>query len=686
MSLVRIRGALCLIAAAAVITACGSSGTEPGGTSSGNAAAIAKVSGEGQTGLIGTQLSTPLTVKVTTSAGAAVKGALVNFAVASGAASVTPTSATTDSSGVAKTSVKLGTTAGAVQITASVAGTSLSTTFSVTAGSGTITTACTGTTPQAPTLGSVNAGMPGTGVCLSGGTAGADYALIAFNANPDSNFVSTSFTVQSSGATALSTPDVATFNVAQKAPLMSPLRAGTPNDVRSAFDRRLRETALRELTPKIGAARSAYRHNASFSTIPQTLTIGQTITLNANGQQACSNAINVRARVAAISNTAIIVADSTNPAGGFTDDEYASFATTFDTLVNPLDVQNFGSPSDMDKNGKIVILFTKEVNKLTPRGSSGFIGGFFFERDLFPKVSTADLDGCGSSNEGEMFYLLVPDSGAVYSDRRTKSDVLSNTIGTLAHEYQHLINAGRRLYINTDATAFETVWLNEGLSHIAEELLYLHVAGLAPRQNIGISQITANGQTSIDNFNNYQSDNIGRYELFLEKTSKTNVYGANDSLETRGATWNLLRYLADHRGTNDGDVWKLLVDSKYTDHKNLETVFGGDYMTQIRNWAVSVFTDDLPSVSDARFQEPTWNMRNIFPQLCANSSCSTRLGKLPLQITPLGDGSPANVSLFAGGAVYLRFTVPAGGQASIDWSAGGLPVSSFVNFTLVRTR
>jgi hypothetical protein len=40
----------------------------------------------------------------------------------------------------------------------------------------------------------------------------------------------------------------------------------------------------------------------------------------------------------------------------------------------------------------------------------------------------------------------------------------------------------------------------------------------------------------------------------------------------------------------------------------------------------------------------------------------------------------------AGGVAYLRFTVPAGGQASIDWTSSGLPVSPFFQFTVVRTR
>ena len=68
-----------------------------------------------------------------------------------------------------------------------------------------------------------------------------------------------------------------------------------------------------------------------------------------------------------------------------------------------------------------MIFFTKEVNKLTPRGSNGVIGGFFFERDLFPTPTRRSVQGrAPTSNVGEMFYVLVPDPNAVFSDKRTK--------------------------------------------------------------------------------------------------------------------------------------------------------------------------------------------------------------------------------------------------------------------------
>jgi hypothetical protein len=679
----RVRGVIPFVAVVAALfaAACGSSGSEPGGGSNNGPAALSVVSGNGQTGLVGSTLSSPLVVLVSNTSGTPLSGATVNFAVTSGAGTVAPASAVTDANGQARTNVTLGSSAGNVAITATVAGTSLTASFVVTAGTVVTSSACSSSAAQTPAAGGVLAGVAGSGICLGGGTTGADYALVTFYGNPDSSQIA-SLTIRSTGATALTTASLAPASDAGTF-YVPPVKKPT-NDIQARFDHRLRLIAQRELAPRMAAARATMRSGAAFNALPASVSLNQILTLNGNGNDACTNQINIAARVAAISNTAIVVTDTTNPSGGFTDAEYASFATTFDTLINPLDVSNFGSPTDIDKNGKIVIFFTKEVNKLTPRGSQGFIGGFFFERDLFPLVDTPTAQGCPTSNFGEMFYVLVPDPNAVFSDARTKSDVLSNTIPTLAHEYQHLINAGRRMYIN-NAQFFEDVWLNEGLSHIAEELAYYRVSGLTPRQNIGITAITKD-TIAVNRFNQYQSDNVGRFSVFLSKPNQTSVYAGNDSLETRGATWDLLRYLADHRGTSDGDTWTSLVNTTFTGQQNLAHVFGSTYLTSIRDWATSVFSDDIAGVTDTRFLEPSWNFRSIFPQLCANSSCTTRLGKYPLTVVPLSDVAPANVSVDAGGVAYIRFTVPAGGQASIDWTSGGLPVTSLMQFSVVRSR
>ncbi|HEV8446089.1 MAG TPA: hypothetical protein VGQ44_04695 [Gemmatimonadaceae bacterium] len=620
---------------------------------------------------------------MTSSSGTPLAGVSVQFTVSSGTATVTPGTATTDATGQAKATVTLGSSAGNISITATVAGSTgsaLSQQFVVTAGTSSQSLACSAGSPQTPSAGAVVAGVSGTGICLGAAAGGSDYAVAVFFGNPNQSALG-QVNVTSHGATGLSTPDVAPL-----ADVFATPQRGAPltmrvSDAQEQFDLKLRRIAKTQLAPLVPSARAAMRGGARRNVIPSTLTLNQIVTLNAQGEIPCSSPINIGARVAAISNASYVLADTANPPGGFSDADYASFAAQFDTLINPLDIATFGTPTDIDHNGKIIMIFTKEVNKLTPRGANGVVGGFFFDRDLFPTTTSNGLGGCATSNLGEMFYLLVPDPNAVFSDKRPFNDIQALTPGTLAHEEQHLINAGRRLYVNTTSDYPEATWLNEGLSHIAEELLFYKATGLAPRQNIDLNA----ARTVATQFSMYQGSNFGRYNEFLSKPAQTSPYADNDDLNTRGATWNLLRYLADHKGSGDGSTWSTLVNAVDTGQTNVSKVFGSDWLTQTRDWATSVFSDDVPGVTDARFLEQSWNMRSIFPGL-ANGSGGA-LNKFPLNVTPLSDALPANLLINAGGVAYLRFTVPAGGQASIDWTtAAGLPVSPFFQFTVVRTR
>src|SRR5206468_1398286 len=101
-------------------------------------------------------------------------------------------------------------------------------------------------------------------------------------------------------------------------------------------------------------------------------------------------------RVVAVTQRAVVVADVYNPAGGFTDAEYADYGAVFDTISYPLDVANFGEPTDIDNNGgRIIVFFTHAVNEVR-RGTLGF----FYERDLLPK--TGVLGACTGSNVAEL--------------------------------------------------------------------------------------------------------------------------------------------------------------------------------------------------------------------------------------------------------------------------------------------
>src|SRR5687768_2236834 len=110
-------------------TSCTSDPTNSDNTPS----ALAVVSGSGQTGTVGSVLPTLIGVSVITANGTPVVGANVSFQVTIGTGSVSPASASTNAFGEATTQLTLGNTAGAVEVTVAVTGTTLTTKIPATA-------------------------------------------------------------------------------------------------------------------------------------------------------------------------------------------------------------------------------------------------------------------------------------------------------------------------------------------------------------------------------------------------------------------------------------------------------------------------------------------------------------------------------------------------------------------------
>lgn len=396
----------------------------------------------------------------------------------------------------------------------------------------------------------------------------------------------------------------------------------------------------------------------------QVLASGSFRTFNVNAGSAeadqCDTPINHAARLVASSTHALIYEDNTNPTGGFTAAEYQSIINEFEATVWPVDSANFGAPSDLDGNKKFIILYTRAVNDLTPVGADFIVGGFYYARDIFPRTPTTDLDGCPTSNLAEMVYMLVPDpTGASNGHVRTKATVREGTVGTIAHELQHLINASRRLYVN-NAPVFEDVWLDEGLSHIAEELNFFAARGLAPRQNLGQTDVFATS-AQIATFVAFQAQNFGRYAEYLQAPAANAPYANDDDLATRGAAWAFLRYAADRRAGNDQQLWFSLANSTSAGLTNLQNALGTDPVLWARDWAVANYTDDAAPTA-AVFQQPSWKYRDIY----ANPG----FGGFPLQVQNLANVT-TNLAIQSGSAAYLKFAVAPTQQADIRMIQAG---------------
>ncbi len=638
-------------------------------------AALDVVSGNLQTGTVGNPLNSPLVVRVTSGSGALVSGVTVAFVVASGSATVSPASAVTDVFGEARTQVTLASTPGTVQVKASVSGSSLSTSFTITAVAQPSSN-CTAGSSIAPTLGQIIT-LTTSPLCIAGGTSGGDYAIIAFNESSSAT-ASASISLQPTGLDA-STGVVQSGDIAATSRAAFSLSQWAGSSGRTRRDWQMPPADARLLASKIPVARAAYssrsggaRFSVSATAAPA---VGDIIQLNANSNDACSNVQKRAARVMAITNRAIIVADTANPTGGFTTADYTSFGATFDQYIDPTDRQNFGDVSDIDANGHVILFFTRAVNALTPKNANYYVGGFFFSRDLFPLTTAGGLEGCAGSNVGELFYLMVPDpNGVVNGNTFSKTFVTSATIAIVAHEYQHLINASRRIYVNPAATDFEETWLDEGLSHIAEELLFYARTSLAPKQDLDVPTLRASS-TYVSVFNDDAIDNFGRIREYMSSPSKNSPYAHDDSLATRGATWSFLRWATDHNSASDqSTVWRALANNALIGMANLTSVYGSNLPQQFRNWAISLMTDNVSGV-DAGHQMLSWDYRSI---LVALSQTST----YPLAPLSWTNGTATTTNLVGGGAAYMRFAVGATQTGSVAWPS----IPANVTLTLARLR
>ena len=279
-----------------------------------------------------------------------------------------------------------------------------------------------------------------------------------------------------------------------------------------------------------------------------------------------------------------------------------------------------------------------------------------------------------------MFYLLVPDpNGIVNQNVRTLDFVKSVTVGTLAHEFQHLINASRRLYGSTGSTAFEDTFLDEGLAHEAEELVFFRSSGLTPGQNITYQTIQASPkiQTAFDNF---EAANFRRFREYLTNTLTNSPYINNANITTRGAIWSFLRYAADRRGSDESQMWFQLANPPAGVHGvgNITRAVTQDLAGWVRDWAVANYADDYVAGVPNVDTHPSWNIRSVVEVV--------NQGMWALATQQLDSTSITSVGISDGSAAYLRFGVRPGSVGGGRITARGAVVPPGFALSVLRTK
>lgn len=134
------------------------------------------------------------------------------------------------------------------------------------------------------------------------------------------------------------------------------------------------------------------------------------------------------------------------------DAQAAQMGKEFDNKIHSSVTNNFGTESDVNQDGKVNILNFDIQDGFS--GSGGYIGGYFWAGDLY---------NVSASNQSEIFYIDT------YPAMGTGTKDVTEAYGTLAHEFQHMVNFNRNVLIEGSSSNMDT-WLNEALSMAAEQV------------------------------------------------------------------------------------------------------------------------------------------------------------------------------------------------------------------------
>jgi hypothetical protein len=310
----------------------------------------------------------------------------------------------------------------------------------------------------------------------------------------------------------------------------------------------------------------------------------------------------------------------------FSDADLEYFGRLFDDPIRPALTAVFGEPTDIDNNQRVIILFTPVVNRLTPRGRSTFVTGFFYGCDLVSRTR------CSGTNQAEIIYSMVPDPQARWGDARSAALVRKVVPPVIAHELQHMLHFARR-NSTTDA-----LWLYEALAHTAEEIV--------------ADVLQARGETALAQL--FRSGNHERAQLFLREPTATSLISEEPpgTVEMRGAAWLFLKYLRGHFGGDD--LLRRLTVSQRSGIGNVTHEVGRPWATLMHDFGVALWAESFPELQ--RSMDPRYS----FPDVSLRTLLAVGAGGYPLRVSSPGWGDFAlGGALGTGGHAYFAVSTSA---------------------------
>ena len=250
---------------------------------------------------------------------------------------------------------------------------------------------------------------------------------------------------------------------------------------------------------------------------------------------------------------------------------------------------------------------------------------------------------------------------------------------TFVHEFQHMISFNQHVLVRGGTG--ELLWLNEALSHFAEEL---GGRSFLPGDNPSFTRFVIGNL-----FNAYQYlDSVGDH--FLVPTEGIG------SLPERGAAWLFMRYLADQHAADTSTAavsafTRSLVQTTLTGAANVAARTGDPFDLTATRWALANWVSDLPGfTAPPELQYTSWRFRTTYASL--NVQRPTLFPK-PFPLTPTtsaGNAVDLTGTLRAGSGVYhLVSQAPSAPGFTLLFgtgSGGPLPANVVPRLNIIRVR
>ncbi|HEX6434609.1 MAG TPA: hypothetical protein VFZ87_10210 [Gemmatimonadales bacterium] len=508
----------------------------------------------------------------------------------------------------------------------------------------------------------VDPGVDGACVRLpAAGAAGAEhlYIPLATAGQETEDGVSVPYLVSGVAAAAAAPP-------ALPSPVLSAFRRPPTPD---GFHAMLRS---RERGLSASPAQALFNESRRKSRTATPPVVGEQRTFDVCSSALCNEFVQSTATARSVGNRVAIFVDNNAPAGGYSTADLDRVRNLFDQYLYPIDTVAFGRESDIDGNGVVSVLLTPLVNALSPNcnDTGRIILGYFFGADLLPRSGTNP-----GSNEAEVFFGLVPDPGNPECTITT-DEANSRLPATFIHEFQHMISFSQHVLVRGGVS--EDTWLNEGLSHFAEEL----GGRLIPNPQCPSSISCAREFLGLGDLAN-AFEYLARPDSFflIEPGSSTG------SLEERGANWLFVRWLMDHFASDSilgTSLTRALVATSQVGSTNVESRTGVDFSTLVGEWQMTNYLDDLPGFTapGSRLRYKSWNFRFVA------DSVGTFFPLVPDSTNGTDYGHSG--TLRAGSGRHIRVVQPAGGPGVdlrlTNATGGALPSLVEPRIALVRIR